>query len=71
LWKRVCLRIGSKIGNSASWNTLARTSRAAAEHFPEINHPDINFRIHTNKDSVKISPAYCTFIWYRAIAINF
>lgn len=33
-WNRISLRIGSRIGRMSSRNTLARTSNAAAEHFP-------------------------------------
>ena len=33
-WKSVSFKIGSNTGKRSSRNTLARTSKAAAEHFP-------------------------------------
>lgn len=36
-WKSNSFKRGKMCGRSSSRNTLARTSRAAAEHFPEGN----------------------------------
>lgn len=48
-WNRIPLSIGSSIGKTSSRNTLARTSKAAAEHFPV---KFINFFYVENKENL-------------------
>ena len=35
-WNKISFNIGSKKGSKSSLNTVAKTSKAAAEHFPKI-----------------------------------
>ena len=34
-WNKISFNIGSKKGSKSSLNTVAKTSKAAAEHFPK------------------------------------
>lgn len=45
MWNRVSLRMGSKTGRISSWNTLAKTSSAAAEHFP-VTKTELNYKTY-------------------------
>ena len=37
VWNRISFNIGNTVGKISSRKTLAKTSKAAAEHFPENN----------------------------------
>ena len=41
-WNRISFNIGRTVGKTSSRNTFAKTSKAAAEHFPAILKHTLN-----------------------------